>query len=282
MLQLLIFIFIAGSVTLIAQVLIPFFAERYKNVHERKAEQASESLDEMFVWIAQKKLILIFGLSPVVLSVVAFLMTGKSIAILIGFISGFILPSLAIKIIDSQRRKKFQTQLIDALTNLSQSLKAGLSFFQALEILTEEMSPPISQEFGLVLKEAKVGKSLEESFENLNKKMGSEDLNLMTTAILVARETGGSLPDVFESLAHNIRQKNRIAEQIKTLTTQARWQGIIMSILPVGFAAMVYKMDPTYFDLMLQTDMGRLLLIWCAISWVIGVYILRGLSKIEV
>ena len=98
----------------------------------------------------------------------------------------------------------------------------------------EEMPPPLSQEFGL--EEARMGMDLEESLGRLNKEMDSEDLNLMATAILVARETGGNLLEVFSRLSESIRQKSRIFEQIKSLAAQARWQGVIMSALPVVFS----------------------------------------------
>lgn len=282
LLQIVIFIFSLGSVYLISQALIPVLSKRYEEVHRERAERASHSLEDMFIWVNEKKLILVFGLSPIILGAVFFILFGKPFLIGAGFAVGFILPMFVIKILEKKRKKKFYSQLPDALTSLTQSLKAGLSFLQALEVITEELPPPISQEFALLVKEYKMGVALKQSFENLNKKMGSDELNLITTAILVASETGGNLTEIFGHLNENIRQKNRITDQLKTLTTQARLQGVILSALPIVFAILIFKINPDFFDQMVRADIGRLLLVWCVISELIGAIILNKLSRIEV
>lgn len=271
-----------GSIALLTQVFLPLIKTRYASMHEEKAKVVSRRLDEMYIWVGYKKLILILGLVPIITGVVLFILFTNPAMLVAGFVIGLALPSLALNIMDKQRKEKFQAQLVDGLISISQSMKAGLSFMQALEILVEEMPRPISQEFALIIKENRMGKTFEQSFQNLNKRMQSEDLNLITTAILVAQETGGNITEAFIKLAESMRRKKRIREQIKTLTTQARWQGIIMSALPVIFAVMVFNMNPHFFDIMLESDMGRLLLAWCVISEVIGAVFLNRLSKIEV
>ena len=273
---------ILDSIILFFYGLTPLLAKRYKDLREKGLKQATGSLEEMFVIINRKKLVLFYALSPVILGAIAFILFAHPIAVFIGIIFGFSLPSMVLKIMAQMRRKKFQIQLIDALTSLSQSLKAGLSLLQAMEVLVEEMPPPLSEEFGLIIKENKMGKKLEESFEALNKKMDFDDLNLMTTAILVARETGGNLTDVFSNLANTIRQKRRIADQVTTLTTQARWQGIIMSALPVVFAFFIFNLNPDYLTTMLNSNIGRMLLLWCVVSELIGAFLLNRLSRIDV
>lgn len=271
-----------SSAGLLAWALIPVITQRYEKISEQRAARASRSLDEMFIWIGHNKLILIFGLSPIILGIAFFILFENLVLLLAGLVFGFILPMTVINILDKRRKKKFYAQLPDTLTSLTQSLKAGLSFIQALEIIGEELPPPASQEFALLVKEYKMGIPLPESFERLNKKMESEDLNLITTAILIAFETGGNLTDIFSHLNENIRKKNRVGEQLKTLTTQATLQAKILSGLPIMFAILIFKMNPTFFDQMISTGMGRLLLIWCVISEVIGAIVLNRLSHIEV
>jgi tight adherence protein B len=186
------------------------------------------------------------------------------------------------KLKDKARKAKFHSQLVDGLMVLSSSLKAGLSFLQALEVLVEEMPQPISEEFGLIIKENKMGIRLEESFEKLNKRMPSEDLNLITTAILIARDTGGNLTVIFENLANSIREKTKISDQVKTLTTQGKWQGVIMSFLPIGFAAFIFKTNPEYLQLMLSSQLGRFLLIYAVISELVGMFLIQKLTKVEI
>lgn len=279
---LIILFLVFASSTLTFYALFPLVEDKYGRLQRKKAQAASRVLEEMYIWVAQQKLILLFGLTPIILGVIFFGLFGNKLLILAGFIVGLGLPSIVLKQMERMRRKKFHSQLIDALISLSQSLKAGLSLLQALEVLVEEMPPPLSQEFSLIIKENKMGILLEDSFERLNKKMKLEDLNLLTTAILVARETGGSLTDIFIHLSDSIRNKNKIADQVKTLTTQARWQAVIMSFLPLVFAAFVFNINRNAFNIMWESDKGRLMLIWCVVSEIIGVFILRRLSRVEV
>jgi tight adherence protein B len=271
-----------SSAGLLGWALIPVITHRYGKLSEQRAARASRSLDEMFIWIGHNRLMLIFGLAPIVLGVALFILFNNLVLLLAGLVFGFILPMTIINMLEKRRKKKFYSQLPDTLTSLTQSLKAGLSFIQALEIVAEELPPPISQEFALMVKEYKMGVPLPESFERLNKKMESDDLNLITTAILIAFETGGNLTDIFTHLNENIRQKNRVMEQLKTLTTQATLQAKILTGLPVMFAILIFKMNPTFFSQMISTNVGRFLLVWCVISEIIGGFILNRLSHLEV
>jgi len=283
MLKLVIFLLILGSVGLISQAIVPPLLQYFERLSKRSEQRTSRSLEEMFVWRPDKRLALAFRLSPIVFGGVTFMLFNNPVIAIVAAMAGFTLPRLVIiRLMEKSRKRKFQAQIIDALTDISQSLKAGLSFLQALEVLVEEMPPPISQEFALIIKEHKMGIPLDDSFERLNKKMGLEDLNLVTTAILLGRETGGNLTDVFGHLSDSIRQRSKINEQVRTLTTQARWQGVIMSLLPVIFAVAIFNINPRFFEIMLQSDMGRLLLLWCFISEAIGTVMLRYLSHIEV
>ena len=262
--------------------IIPFLVERYGKMHQAEARRVGGKLEEMYVWVDEKKLVLYFTLSPVVFGVLFFALFKNVVLIFAGVVTGLIAPMLVVRQMQRIRRGRFNAQLSDALVHLSQSLKAGLSLLQALEILIEDMPPPLSQEFSLVVKENKMGVPLEESFERLNKKMDSEDLNFMTTAIMVARETGGNLTDIFAHLSENIRIRKKINDQIKTLTTQARWQGMIMSFLPIVFGVFILQTNRNFLDTMLESDIGRVLLVWCVISEIIGTVLLNRMSKIEI
>jgi tight adherence protein B len=178
------------------------------------------------------------------------------------------------------RKNKFNSQISDALMILSSCLKGGLSLLQAIEAVAEELPPPISQEFGLMLRENKMGMSLEESFEKLNKRLPSEELNLLTTSILVARETGGDITQLFTTLINTIRAKLKLVDNVKTLSMQGKIQGVVMSLLPIGFTIMVYSTNPHYFDVMLASPIGRVLLIYAVISEIIGIFLIKVFSKV--
>jgi tight adherence protein B len=193
-----------------------------------------------------------------------------------------IIPSILMKRMIVMRRMKFNSQISDGLMILSSCLKGGLSLLQAIEALVEELPPPISQEFGIILRENKMGMSLEESFEKLGKRMPSEELNLLTTAILVARETGGDITQLFGTLINTIRAKIKISDNVKTLSMQGKIQGVVMSLLPIVFTVMVYSFNPRYFDIMLSNSLGRILLIYALGSEIVGVFLIRMFSKVNV
>jgi tight adherence protein B len=185
-------------------------------------------------------------------------------------------------IIKQRRIKKFQGQLVDSLMILSSSLKGGLSLIQSIEALCEEMPPPISQEFSLVVKENTWGVSLDESLRNLRRRMPLEEVNLLVSSVLVARETGGELTKVLSRLTETIRNNVKLKEKIATLTLQGRLQGIIMSFLPVVFTIFIYKQNPGHFDIMLETDMGRTLIIVAIFLQIIGIFFIKKISTMRV
>lgn len=283
MLEFAIFLCSIAAITLLGYTFIPGIFKFFNKLQEKKTEQISRQLDEMFmVELKPKKLILFQFLGPFALGLIGFIFFQNMLVAIIGGLVGFGLPSFLIKNLEKKRKAQFHSQLVDALNILSSSLKAGFSLFQAIEALVEEMPAPLSQEFGLILKQNKMGIPLERSFEELRERMPSSEIDLIIAAILIARETGGNLTQVLENLAHSVREKKKIADQIKTLTTQGRWQGVIMSILPVVFAIFVYRMNPGFANIMLNSPVGRILLGYAFISEIIGVILIHKFSKVEV
>ncbi len=260
----------------------PLLVERLTQYQTKKVQESAKRLDNMFIRIPSKKLFLIHTLVPLSLGGVGFFISGEMFIALISAAFGFILPTIIIKRLDAIRRKKFQDQLSDGLMILVSSLKGGLSLLQSIGTLVEEMPAPISQEFALVLRENKLGISLDESLERLNKRMGSEDLNLIVTAISVARETGGDLPQIFAQLIFTIREKRKLLGKVTTLTVQGRLQGAVMCLLPIVFTILVYTLNPRFFNIMLQNEMGKILLVYAVISQAIGILLIRKFSQVEV
>jgi tight adherence protein B len=144
------------------------------------------------------------------------------------------------------------------------------------------MPAPISQELGLVVRENRMGIPLEECLKRLNKRMNLEELGLVVNALLVARETGGELPKVFSRLTVTIRDNRKLRENIKTLTLQGRMQGMIMSFLPIAFVGWVVSVNKNHFDIMLQTNMGRMLLIAAVVLQAVGMILIKIFSTIKI
>ena len=236
----------------------------------RRSLEASEQLGDMFMDVTPKTAFLLYACSPVAFAVFAWMYSGRAVALLVGLAIGFVAPRFILKHIRLARRKKFQSQLVDALLVMSSSLKAGLSMMQTFGVVAEELPPPISQEFGLLIKQTRMGIVLDEAIGNLKRRMPFDDVTLFSTAVLVSRETGGDVTHLFSRLVETLRERKKLKEKIKTLTFMARLQGIVMGLLPIGFAYAVYNMNHEYFKFFFTDPLGRSLLIIVVVLQIVG------------
>lgn len=197
-------------------------------------------------------------------------------------VGGYLIPMRVVKFRQGRRLKKFNSQLPETIGLLSNGLKAGYSLPQALDSVARNTTGPISEELGRVTREMSVGASLDQSLLNLVKRVASDDLDLIVTAILIHRSVGGNLARVLDSISHTVRQRVMVKGQISALTAQARASGWIISLLPVGVAAILYVIAPTYFRSLTTDRLGIALLIVAAVMIVIGNYFIRRITSIRV
>lgn len=209
--------------------------------------------------------------------------TSKSIivAIILGLM-GWILPSLIIRIKKKTRYKAFNEQLGDGIVLISNSLKAGYSFLQAVQSVATEMPDPISYEFKKLLKELRFGYSTEMALENLLLRVESDDLELVVNAVMIQREIGGNLSEILDNISETIRERVKLKGEIRTLTAQGRISGVIVSFLPVVLGLILYLMNPEYMMLLFNHQYGIMMLIVSIINQIIGMIIITRIVNIEV
>lgn len=268
-----------GSAVIAGIASYPPVATKISRYLRDKSAETTDALSNMFIDLSRGKVWLLYLIAPIVVGAVLWLLTERWMFAAIGLLVGVAMPRVMVRYMEQQRQHKFQTQLIDGLLLLSSSLKAGLSMIQAFTVLTEEMPAPISQEFGLVLKETKMGIDLSEALAHMKKRMPSDDVNLFITAVLVAREAGGDITHIFGRLVETLRERKKIKERIKSLTFMARMQAIIMAMLPFAFAYLVYQMDHNYFKFFITDQTGRILLVAIVILQIIGGLLFHRFSK---
>ncbi len=248
----------------------------------QRIKKTSNHLGQMFIKMPLSTLVYITFLSPFILGIIGFLISDSFFIALICVAFGVILPGLFIKNFQKRRLKKFESQLVDGLTSLSSSLRGGLSFLQAVEVLVEELPPPISQEFSLILIENKLGVPLDKSLQKLVLRMNSEALSLTIRAVLIARQSGGDLTIVFSQIVNTIKERNKLERRINTLTSQGKMQGMLMGFLPIIFAVVVSVTNPSLVQTMLEEPAGQAMLIYALISEIIGVVLIRRVCRIEI
>jgi tight adherence protein B len=201
--------------------------------------------------------------------------------LLLGLVAGYS-PVIYAKRKVKRRTRAFDRQLGDMLAIMSNSLKTGYSFLQAVQMIAGDMAPPIADEFERMLREIRMGIPTEEALVSLNERVQSQDFDLIVTAIVIQRQIGGNLAEILDSIADTIRERVRIQGEIKALTAQGRFSAIIFMILPVGIAALLYTINPEYVGQLFTNPIGWVMIGLGVIGQVIGGVIIRKIVTIEV
>lgn len=192
-----------------------------------------------------------------------------------------ILPPLYIKSKKSKKYKQFDDQLSDALMMMANSLSAGLSFQQAMENISKEMPDPIAGEFSRVLKEMRFGKTVEDALGGLLERIPSNDLMIAVNAILIQHQVGGNLSEILTTIAETIQDRHRLKKEIHVLTTQGKFSGIIISILPVFLFFVVSILNPSYMGDFLKDPIGLIMILVGIVMEFIGIILIKKIVTIE-
>ncbi|MBA3688947.1 MAG: type II secretion system F family protein [Chloroflexi bacterium] len=211
------------------------------------------------------------------------------IALAAVFAIGAYFPRWYIGFRQRKRLARFSEQLPNTITLLANSLRAGSSFLQGVELVTREAQPPISEEFERVVREMSLGVALQPALGNLVRRVKSEDLELMVTAINIQSQVGGNLATVLDSIAFTIRERIRIVGEIRVLTSMQRYSGYVITLLPVGLAGILFLISPTYITALFRNPpatlglpLGVIFLIVGLISMGIGYMLIRRIVDIKV
>jgi tight adherence protein B len=176
---------------------------------------------------------------------------------LIGAFIGYFLPKFYVKSRQKRRLKAFNDQLGDGITLMANGLRAGYSLLQAMDAVAREMPEPMAKEFLRVVREIGLGVDNERAYNNLLRRVPSDDLDLMITAINVQSEVGGNLAEILEIIGFVIRERVRIKGEIQVLTAQGQLSGYVISALPIILGFILFAMNPEYIGRMIFTCEGR-------------------------
>lgn len=206
----------------------------------------------------------------------------RYILIPIGVLAGFFVPRIYLGIRKNKRLKDFNDQLGDALNLMVNSLRAGYSTMQAIEVISKEMPAPISEEFGRVVLELQLGVPFDTAMGNLIRRMPSPDMDLVITAMSVQREVGGNLAEVLDAISFTIRERVRIKGEIKTLTAQGTITGYVITALPFGLAILLYMINPGFMGGLFTDPCGWMMIGIALVLIVVGFVVVRKIVNIEV
>ncbi|QUL98159.1 MAG: type II secretion system F family protein [Candidatus Fermentithermobacillus carboniphilus] len=195
---------------------------------------------------------------------------------------GVLVPFLWVHLAKKERSAGIEGQLLNALVLIANSLRAGHSFMQALELVQKEMEPPLAQELGRVIRESKMGIPVEEALLNLTRRVESRDLDLAVTGVLIQRQVGGNLARVLDNIALTIDRRIKTRARIRVVTAQGRISAWIISILPFALGVLVFGMYPEFGRVMFSEPMGIGMLMVAGILLVVGIFLVRRVVNIDV
>lgn len=196
-----------------------------------------------------------------------------ALALALGVVFSF-LPNLYLGFQARKRIKAFNNQLGDTISMMANALRGGYSFLQTLDMVAREAPPPMSAEFRRVVQEVGLGRTTEEALQNLLRRMPSDDLDLLITAVNIQMEVGGNLAQILDTIGHTIRERVRIKGEIQTLTAQGRISAWVVTALPVGLALFISVVNPTYMAPIFTFGMPPQA--WCCLPVTAGVMIVMG------
>jgi tight adherence protein B len=204
---------------------------------------------------------------------------------IVGAVVGAFLPRIYVKRQQSQRLIKFNDQLSDMLNLMVNGLRAGYSTAQAMEAVSKELPAPICDEFRRVVQEMQLGVPMDTALDNLLRRIPSDDLDLVITAINVQREVGGNLAEILDTISFTIRERVRIKGEIRVLTSQVMYSGRFLSLLPIFVVLVLYLVNRPYMmEFFIETNQpcGYIALALAALLIILGYFVMNKLGEIEV
>ena len=274
-------IVIAASVFFVALVAVRVLLRAFEQYKDRYVVRSMNELSDMFLFIEPSQLFFLNLAAMAVLATVGFWLRGPGAACAFA-VAGFFAPLAAVRFYRIRRHKRFEAQLSDALQQMANSLRAGLTLPQAIEHVGRESRAPLGQEFGLFVKEAKLGVPVEEGLANMAERVGSEDLELVVTSTNIARTLGGNMAEMFETTAATIRERFRLEGKIKSLTSQGKLQGVIVAALPLGVGFAFNQVRPDLVQPMFDSWYGYVLVGIIVVLQAIGFVLIRKIVTIDV
>lgn len=227
-----------------------------------------------------------FSLCVLGISIITF---GLLLNWIIGFFLGFILaffsfrvPKIFIDFFVEKRIKQYQSQMVDGLQLLSNGIRAGLSVPQALGMVVGEMPAPLSEEFNVILQQNRIGVPLEECFDNLCKRIPTEDNDMFVSSVNILRESGGNLAEVFDTIVLVIRERIRLQQKIDTFTAQGMFQGVTIALMPLFIGLIYTANDPDSMTRVFSHPLGIILVIVALTLDIVGFLVIKKVVKIKI
>jgi tight adherence protein B len=275
------FLLVSAAVFLLALLTFGVLRRAFERYQALYVARSLRDLSDMFLFLEPRQMVLLNATAMALFAGLGLWAGGVLLGALAAAL-GFFAPALGVGLYRRRRLRRFEVQLTEALQQMANALKAGLAFHQAVEQVARDALPPLSQEFGLYLKEVKLGVPADEALSAMAARVGSDDLELVAASTNLARQMGGNLAGMFETIAGTVRERFRLEARIRALTSQGKLQGIIVAALPVFVAAFLDWYRPDLMQPLFQTAYGYALIGAIVLLETTGFVLIRRIVTIEV
>jgi len=276
-----VFALVAASVFLVVAVAHNILARAWERYQERYAVRSLEEVGELLLVLEPRQVAVLSVCAGGLGLLLGLLFFGKIWTGVLTLI-GLALPPLLTRYYRKRRLQRFNRQLVDALGQMANAFKAGLTLPQAAEDVAAESKAPLSQEFGLFIKELKLGVNMDDALENMARRVGSDDLDLVVTSTAVARALGGNMAEMFDTIAGTIRERFRLEGRIDSLTSQGRLQGWIVAALPFALWMALDYMRPDLMEPLFGSWHGYIVIGVILFLEAMGIFFIRRIVNIDV
>lgn len=275
-------IVVAVSATMLAWLAYDTGTATLEKYRATFTTQAKFQAQEFFLFIDPRKLFA-FNLAIIAMAcVLVYLLTSSLFMLPVTMAVLLMMPRFIYAYIRKRRLEKFEEQLPDALLLVSGGMRAGASLSSAIQQFVTEAQAPIGQEFSLMLREQRLGMSLEQTLNNLNRRVPTPTATLVVSAMRIASETGGGLAETLERTANTIRARLQMEGKINALTAQGKMQAWVVGLLPIALLLILQKMEPEAMGLLWVTPIGWATLAVLGFMEFMGIYLIRKIIAIDV
>jgi tight adherence protein B len=245
-------------------------------------EDVRKKLLQAYVFMRPEEFV---GMSILVgsgIGLLLYLITKMWLVGIVGLLIGFKIPDIIISSIKKKRMRQLNTQLPDALTIVSNGLRAGFSFTQAMNVAATEMDSPLRDEFLKIIRDNSIGKTLDEALMDFSERTDDDDIDMFVTALIIQRKVGGNLAEILDTIAATIRDRARIRGEVKTLTAQGKISAIVITLLPIGVAIFLFFVNPEYLMELFTNKVGLFMVAGAVFMQILGGFLMLKIADIEI
>ena len=246
-----------------------------------RMEELARVIEQSGRTILAHRLVALAVLIAVAASVVAMVVTGNAAIVLMAFAAGGAAPFVYIFRLRRARLEKFEEQLPDAVDVMKRALRAGHPFNTCIKLVADDMDAPISREFELTFADVNYGNDLRRALLGMLLRVPSSSLMAVVTAVLIQKETGGNLAEIFERIALVIRSRFRFGRRVRTLSAEGRMSAWILTLVPIILFGVLWITTPSYLPPLLENPTGQKMLIFAVVMMVVAVFWMRKIIRID-